>query len=85
LSLDHSTKKVLAQNFLTRYDGRPINQMEYRMESIHVSIDSRRRVIVDEHEGGVWMHLYVENGSMYVVLTKAQAQELIAALEQVIA
>ena len=55
------------------------------MKSIHVPIDPRRRIIVDKHEGGAWLQLFVENGSMYVIMTKEQVEELIAALEQVIA
>jgi hypothetical protein len=78
-------KKVVAQNFLTRYDGGPINQLEYRMESIRISINSRDALLVDEHEGGVWLHMYAANGSMFTIMTKEQAKELIAALQQVIA
>jgi hypothetical protein len=78
-------KKVVAQNFLTRYDGGPINQLEYRMESIRISINSRDALLVDEHEGGVWLHMYAANGSMFTIMTKEQAKELIAALQQVAA
>ncbi len=55
------------------------------MESIRISINSRDALLVDEHEGGVWLHMYVTNGSLYVTLTKEQARELIAALQQVAA
>jgi hypothetical protein len=73
------------QKFFTRYDGRPINQLEYRMEAIRISINSRDAVIVDICQNGVWLHTFTANGSMHVTLTKEQAKELIAALEQVIA
>ena len=36
-------------------------------------------------EGLVWLSLYVKNGNVNTVLTKEQAQELIAVLEEVIA
>jgi hypothetical protein len=56
------------------------------MESIRVKgANERDAILVDEHEKGVWLHMYVSNGSMYVTLTKEQTQELIAALQQVIA
>jgi len=55
------------------------------MESIRINTNNRTALLVDEHEGGVWLHMTVANGSMYVTLTKGQAQELIAALQQVIA
>jgi hypothetical protein len=70
---------------LTRYDGGPINQLEYRMETIRVNINSRDALLVDKYEDGAWLHMYVTNGSLYVTLTKEQAQELIAALQEVIA
>jgi len=78
-------KKIVVQKFFTRYDGGPINQLEYRMEAIRIGINRRDAVLVDEHESGVWLHTYTSNGSMYVIMTKEQAQELIDALEQVIA
>jgi poly(3-hydroxyalkanoate) synthetase len=79
-------KKVVAQNFLTRYHAGSINQLEYRMESIRISINRHNALLVDVHEdNGAWLHMYVENGSMYVTLTNEQAQELIAALQEVIA
>jgi len=78
-------EKLFAQKFFTRYDGGPINQLEYRMEATRISINNRDAVIVDDHESGVWLHTYTSNGSMYVIMTKEQAQQLIAALQQVIA
>lgn len=56
------------------------------MESIRISINRHNALLVDVHEdNGAWLHMYVENGSMYVTLTNEQAQELIAALQEVIA
>jgi hypothetical protein len=79
-------KKVVAQKFLTRYDGGSINQLESTMEPIHIkNANPRTSLLVDEHEGGVWLHMYAANGSMFTIMTKEQAQELIAALQEVIA
>ena len=57
------------------------------MDKLEFSIKSRNgdRVFVDEHDDGVWLSLSVQGGSAYTVLTKEQAKELFAALEQVIA
>lgn len=55
------------------------------MEATRIRVNNRDAVIVDDHESGVWLHTYTSNGSMYVILTKEQAKELIAALEQVVA
>jgi hypothetical protein len=78
-------EKLFAQKFFTRYDGGPINQLESTMESIRINTNNRTALLVDEHEGGVWLHMYVANGSMYVSMTKEQARELIFALQQVAA
>lgn len=55
------------------------------MEAIRIHVNNRDAVIVDDHESGVWLHTFTANGSMHVTLTKEQAKELIAALEQVVA
>ena len=58
------------------------------MDKLEFSIKSRDgdRVFVDDHsEDGVWLSLSVRGGSAYTVMTKEQARELIAALEQVTA
>ena len=58
------------------------------MVKLNFSVKARDydRVFVEEHnENQVWLSLAVRNGSMFTVLTKEQAQELIAVLEQVIA
>jgi hypothetical protein len=76
------------QKFFTRYDGRPINQLEYRMDKLNISIKARDfdRIFVEEHDGDkVWLSLAARNGSMFTVMTKEQAKELIAALQQVVA
>jgi hypothetical protein len=76
---------LFAQKFFTRYDGGPINQLEYRMQST-IKARDYDRVFVEEHnQDQVWLSLAVRNGSMFTVLTKEQAQELIDALEKVIA
>lgn len=57
------------------------------MDKLNFSVKARDydRVFVDEHDDGVWLSLSVRGGSAYTVLTKEQAQELIAVLEEVIA
>lgn len=57
------------------------------MTKLEFSLPSRDgdRVFVDEHDDGVWLSLSVRGGSAYTVMTKEQAQELIAALQQVTA
>lgn len=80
-------KKLFAQNFFTRYDGRPINQLEYRME-FHIRANSDDSVFVqsyDKDDKSVFLSLYLRRASAATVLTKEQAQELIAALQQVTA
>jgi hypothetical protein len=81
-------EKLFAQKFFTRYDGGPINQLEYRM-SEGFQIKAAREdahVFVNRYdEGLVWLSLYVKNGNVNTVMTKAQAKELIAALEKVVA
>lgn len=81
-------KKLFAQKFFTRYDGGPINQLEYLM-SEGFQIKAAREdahVFVNRYdEGLVWLSLYVKNGNVNTVLTKEQAKELIAALQQVTA
>jgi hypothetical protein len=72
---------------LTGYDGCPINQLEYRM-SEGFQIKAAREdahVFVNRYsENRVWLSLYIKGGNVNTTLTKEQAQELIAALEEVI-
>lgn len=77
-------KKVVAQNFLTRYDGGPINQLESTMEH-YIRTLPAEAILVDEHGDAVWLTISIERGRASTVLTKKQAQELIAALQEVIA
>lgn len=65
------------------------------METLNFSIKARDydRVFIEEYSSQsaeysnecVWLSLATRNGSMFTVLSKEQAQELIAALQQVIA
>ena len=48
--------------------------------------DADSRVFVSKFDGGgVFMNVGIKHGTAHVVLTKEQAQDLIAALQQVIA
>mgnify|MGYP000910230026 CR=1 FL=1 len=42
-------------------------------------------ILVDEHGDAVWLTISIERGRASTILTKEQAQELIAALQEVIA
>ena len=58
------------------------------MKTLDFSIKARDydRVFLEEYsEQRVWLSLATRSGSMFTVLSKEQAQELIAALQQVIA
>ena len=57
-------------------------------DGFHLKIDRNDSIMVnayDKDEKSVWLAVYVSRASAATVLTKEQAQELIAALQQVIA
>jgi hypothetical protein len=80
-------KKLFAQKFFTRYDGGPINQLEYLMDdNLYIRVTSTDAVMISNHEDDLtWMSVVVNRARASVVMTPAQVKELIAALEQVIA
>jgi hypothetical protein len=80
-------KKVVAQNFLTRYDGGPINQLEYTMDEFYIRTLPGEAMMVDasDKNGAIWLTISVMRGRVSTVLTKEQARELIFALQQVAA
>ena len=44
------------------------------------------RISVDEYdEGGVWLSLQVRNGSAYAVMTRSEAEQLLAGLQAILA
>jgi len=52
----------------------------------HIRVSSTDAVMISTYdEGTVWLTLVVERARASVIMTKEQAQELIAALQQVIA
>jgi hypothetical protein len=59
------------------------------MNTLYISIrtaDPDARVFVSKFDGGgVFMNVAVKHGTTHVVLTKEQADQLIAALQQVFA
>ena len=58
------------------------------MDKLEFTINARDydRVFIDEHNGDqVWLSLATRSGSMFTVMTKEQAKELIDALQEVIA
>jgi hypothetical protein len=81
-------KKLFAQKFFTRYDGGSINQLEYRMDdnNHYIRVSSTEAVMTSPYdEGTVWLTVSIERGRASVIMTKEQTQELIAALQEVIA
>jgi len=79
-------KKLFAQKFFTRYDGGSINQLEYRMEDFYIRVSGTDAVMTSPYdEGTVWLTVSIERGRASVIMTKEQTQELIAALQEVIA
>lgn len=44
------------------------------------------RISVDEYdEGGVWLSLQVRGGSAYAVMTRAEAEKMLAGLQAILA
>jgi hypothetical protein len=79
---------LFAQKFFTRYDGGPINQLESTMEHKEAYIRTlpEEAVLVDAStRDAVWLTVSVGRGRASTILTKEQAQELIAQLQRVIA
>ena len=57
-------------------------------EEIETSVNTEHgvRVSVSEwDDGGAWMHLQGRNGSMSTVLTRNEAQQLLAGLQAILA
>jgi hypothetical protein len=81
-------KKVVAQKFLTRYDGGPINQLESTMEHKEAYIRTLpdEAVLIDAQDrDAVWLTVSVGRGRASTILTREQTQLLIAQLQRVIA
>jgi hypothetical protein len=81
-------KKVVAQKFLTRYDGGPINQLESTMEHKEAYIRTLpdEAVLIDAQDrDAVWLTVSVGRGRASTILTREQTQLLIAELQRVIA
>jgi hypothetical protein len=55
------------------------------MEDFYIRTLPAEAVLVDEHDGAIWMTISIQRGRASTVLTKEQAQELIAALQQAVA
>jgi hypothetical protein len=81
-------KKVVAQKFLTRYDGGPINQLESTMEHKEAYIRTLpdEAILIDAQDrDAVWLTVSVGRGRASTILTREQTQLLIAQLQRVIA
>lgn len=55
------------------------------MEDFYIRTLPAESVMVDEHGDAVWLTISIERGRASTIMTKEQAQELIAALQEVIA
>ena len=56
------------------------------MEDFYIRVSSTEAVMTNPYdEGTVWLTVVIERGRASVIMTKEQTQELIAALQQVIA
>jgi len=59
--------------------------MTNEIETI-ISTEAGVRVSVNEwDDGGVWLHLSLKSGTAYTVLTKDEAQQLLAGLQTILA
>lgn len=57
-------------------------------DGFHLKIDRNESIMVntyDKDDKSVWLSIYIHRANTAVVLSREQAQELIAALQQVIA
>jgi hypothetical protein len=54
-----------------------INTVIHTAEQVRVSVDQY-------DEGGVWLSLQVRGGSAYAVLTRAEAEQLLAGLQAIL-
>ena len=57
-------------------------------DGFHLKIDRNESIMVntyDKDDKSVWLSIYIYRANTAVVLSREQAQELIAALQQVIA
>jgi hypothetical protein len=79
---------LFAQKFFTRYDGGPINQLESTMEHKEAYIRTlpNEAVLIDAQDADdVWLTVSVGRARASTILTREQAQLLIAQLQRVIA
>lgn len=54
------------------------------MEEVIIKADNGRTVFVDQFDEGLWLSIQVQGGSAHTVLTREQAEQLLAAVQQVL-
>lgn len=54
------------------------------MEEVVIKTDNGRTVFVDQFDEGLWLSIQVQGGSAHTVLTREQAEQLLAAVQQVL-
>jgi len=61
------------------------NTMTNEIETIIYTEDSVRVSVSEWDDGGAWLHLQGRNASMSTVLTREEAQQLLAGLQAILA
>jgi hypothetical protein len=51
---------------------------------VSIGLENYGRLTASEHEEGVWLHLLHRYGTAYTVLTREQAEELVAGLQKIL-
>jgi hypothetical protein len=49
-----------------------------------IKLENYGRLSASEHEEGVWLHLLHRYGAAHTVLTREQAEELVAGLQKIL-
>jgi len=73
--------KLKSLNTLTAKE----NTMTNEIETIIYTEDSVRVSVSEWDDGGAWLHLQGRNASMSTVLTREEAQQLLAGLQAILA
>lgn len=58
--------------------------MTNEIETVIYTEDSVRVSVSEWDDGGAWLHLQVKGGSASAILTRVEAEQLIAGLQQIL-
>lgn len=53
-------------------------------KEVSIGLDNYGRLSASEHDDGVWFHLLHRYGTAHTVLTREQAEQLIAGLQKIL-